>query len=326
MREAIYNSHVGDDKYGEDPTINNLEKMAADTLGKESALFVTSGTQGNLLAVLSQTERGDEVILPDDSHMILSESGGLASIANVQTRTLQNDKGQFDTNDLIKRIRAGTDLYKSKTGLICIENTHANSGGSILPTSYLKDVYKISTERNIPLHMDGSRIFNASVGLEIDIQEISQYADTIQFCLSKGLGAPMGSILAGPKDVIQKARHWRRVLGGATRQAGIVGAAGIIALEKMVSGLSNDHDLAKALGKGFNQLKNYDVVNENVESNIILLSIKNTESKMKVILNELKVQGILVNALDEQTIRFVTHHELTMGDVSRTIEIIKNLD
>src|SRR5699024_10943657 len=325
MREAIFHSEVGDDIYGEDPTMKRLENMAADLLGKEKALFVTSGTQGNLLAVLSQTSRGDEVILPDDSHMILSETGTLAAIAGVQTRTLKTSKGEFDNEEMIRTLRTKNDLHKPETGLIGIENTHTDSGGSILPLEYLKDLHEISKEKNIPLHMDGARIFNASIGLGVDVKEIAQHADTVQFCLSKGLGAPMGSILTGSEEVINRALRWRKILGGATRQAGIVGAAGIVARESMTERLKIDHENATILAEGLKK-KNLNVLNEEVESNIVLLSIRDSKLEMNQFLNLLKNQGLLVNALDSERIRFVLHHEISHQDVLEAIELICSIE
>ncbi|WP_370543117.1 GntG family PLP-dependent aldolase [Geomicrobium sp. JCM 19055] len=290
MREAIFHAEVGDDVYGEDPTINQLEKLAANKLGKESGLFVTSGTQGNLLAVLSQTERGDEVIIGEESHIFYSETGAIASIAGVQTRALESVDGRIPISKLINSIRTTEDLHQPKTGLICLENTHARSGGSILPLHDMEEVYKVSNKHNIPIHLDGSRIFNASTALNIDVRQISQYANTVLICLSKGLSAPMGSILLGSKETILKARRWRKALGGGTRQVGIVGAAGKIALETMVERLEDDHILAKTLAENLNHIPGLQVINTKVETNIVIVSLKNSAFNSKEMINFFKKQ------------------------------------
>lgn len=325
MREAIFNASVGDDMYQEDPTMNTLEGLAAGLLGKESALFVTSGIQGNLIAVLSQTSRGDEVILSNDSHMIVSERGNLGSIAGIQTRTLKSDKGQFEIDDLLKTIRTHEDPHEPETGLICLENTHANSGGSTLPVSYLKEIYEIGKDKDIPVHMDGSRIFNAAAGSGTGIKEIARNADTVLFCLSKGLGAPMGSILAGSENIIAKAREWRKALGGATRQAGIVGAAGIVALEEMTERLVTDHENAKIFADGLEQTE-LKVMNDDVETNIVLVSIRDLNVSMERFLSLLESEGVLAGALDTETVRFVTHYEISEKDIQKALDVIRKVE
>ncbi|GAA0333578.1 low-specificity L-threonine aldolase [Oceanobacillus oncorhynchi subsp. oncorhynchi] len=322
MRKAIFHAAVGDDVYGEDPTINQLERLAAEHLGKDAGLFVTSGTQGNLVAVLSHTRPGAEVILAEDAHLFYSETGSLASIAGVQTRTLKSTNGQMDIIDITKAIRTREDMHQPQTELICLENTHARSGGRILPLNYMKDVYNISRNVNVPIHLDGSRIFNASIGLGVSAKELAQYADTVQICLSKGLGAPMGSVLVGSKETITKARKWRKSLGGGTRQAGIVGAAGIIALEEMIDRLAIDHKNAKVLAENIKNITGLEISTAKIESNIVLLSVEKLEVGANEFTRLLKERGVLASVYDTFTIRFVTHHEISEDDVKQTIETI----
>ncbi len=246
MRAAMANAEVGDDVYGDDPTVNRLEEIAARRLGKEAAIFVPSGTFGNQLSILTHTLRGDEVIIPASNHIIVHEAGASAVIAGVQMRTLDCDDGMPSVDRILKAIR-GEDLHYPRTGLICLENAH--SSGRVLPMEYMKEVYSIARERAIPVHLDGARIFNAAVSLGIDAREIASKADSVMFCLSKGLGAPIGSMLVGTKDFIARARKGRKIMGGAMRQAGIIAAAGIIAIEKMIDRLGEDHENARYLAK-----------------------------------------------------------------------------
>src|SRR5699024_1024403 len=252
MRQAMFDADVGDDVYGEDPTVNRLEEMSAQLLGKEAGLFVTSGTQGNIISVMSQTTPGDEVIVEEDSHVFNSETGLLSFIAGVQGKTIKGNNGQMDI-EAIKHAIRGEDIHHPRTRLISLENSHGDSGGRVLPLDYMKQVYELAQKNQIAVHLDGSRIFNAAIHLNVTVDTIAQYADTVQFCLSKGLSAPMGSIVVGPKDVILRARKWRKALGGGTRQAGVVAAAGIVALEKMRERLVEDHEKAVHLATGLSK-------------------------------------------------------------------------
>jgi len=324
MREAMLSAPVGDDVYGEDPTINRLEQLSANLLGKEAALFLTSGTQANQVAVLSQTQPGEEIILEKDSHLFYYETGGLASLAGVQARTLEGINGQMQMDDIQEAIR-GKDIHYPNTSLIALENTHARSGGRILPTSYMKEVYNLANNQGISVHLDGARIFNAAIGLGVPPKEIAQYADTVQFCLSKGLSAPMGSILAGKKEVIAKARKWRKTLGGGTRQAGVVGAAGIIALEKMIDRLVFDHENAKELARQLESLPGLNIDSAEIESNIVILSVKELGIDSVKFVQLLKERGVLANALEKYKVRFVTHREIGEDDIKKISEVIRGI-
>jgi len=240
MKEAMKNADVGDDVYQEDPTVNQLEGLAAEKLRKEAALFVPSGTMGNLIAVLTHCQRGDEVILEIDSHIYFYEVGGMSAVAGVIPRLIIGDKGILDPQD-VKRALRDDNFHFPKTTLICLENTHNRAGGTIISPKLTEEICQLAHQRNISVHLDGARIFNAAIALNIEPTLLTKNVDSVMFCLSKGLSAPVGSILAGSKEFIQRARKNRKMLGGGMRQAGILAAAGIIAIENMVERLGEDH-------------------------------------------------------------------------------------
>jgi threonine aldolase len=286
MRQAMYEAEVGDDVYGEDPTVNRLEELAAAMLGKEAALFVTSGTQGNQLAVLCQTKPGDEIILESDSHIFYYEGGAVSALAGVQTRTVQGQNGAVSVEVLQNAIRSN-DIHFPDTSLICIENTHNRAGGAAVPLENMKSVYDASAAAGISVHIDGARLFNAAAALNRTINELSSCCDTVSVCLSKGLGSPAGSILAGSAEVMKKARKWRKRLGGGMRQAGILAAPGIISLTKMTDRLSEDHENARILAEGLRHIKGVRVINS-VDTNIVLADISAWKTTNEEFLLELK--------------------------------------
>lgn len=324
MRDAMRDAVVGDDVYGDDPTINRLEKLAAEIVGKAAALFVTSGTQGNQVAALTHTRRGDEVIAEAESHIIHHETAGLAVIAGVQPRAIIGRDGQMPVEEIISAIRE-KDVHNPRTGLICLENTHGDSGGKVLPLPYMKEVYEVAQEHDIPVHLDGARLFNAAAALQVKAHEITAYADSVQFCLSKGLSAPIGSILAGPAEFIEEARKWRKMLGGGMRQAGIIGAAGIIALEEMRGRLEVDHQNARQLAEGLAKIDGIDIDADGVESNILLFSASSLGLRSAKLVELLKAQGILANTFDKERVRFVTHREIDAAAVKQTIEAVEEI-
>lgn len=324
MREAMYKAEVGDDVYKEDPTVNKLEELAADLLGKEAALFVTSGTQGNQVAILSHTRPGDEIILEADSHIFYYEAAAASALAGVQTRTVQGNRGQMPIADIKKAIR-GIDIHTPNTRLIALENTHNRAGGAVLPIEYMRDVYQLAQNHSIPVHLDGARLFNASVALGKNVSELTKYVDTVQICLSKGLSAPMGSILAGPKDWIENARKWRKRLGGGMRQAGLMAAPGIVALTKMVDRLAEDHVRAKKLATGLNELDGLIVDVSNVETNIVLVDIKGLNMTADAFMAELHQESIYGSVFGEYLVRLTTHREITDADIDNTIKAIANI-
>lgn len=266
MREAAYKAPVGDDVYGDDPSVNKLEETACEIFGKEAALFVTSGTMGNAVSVLAHTQRGDEIILEESSHIYVNEVGGLAVMGQLMARTVKGEKGYMDPEDIRASIRADN-IHYPPTSLLCIENTHNSAGGIALTPEQMKSNWEVAKENNLGVHLDGARIFNASVALDIDVKELAQYADTIQLCLSKGLAAPVGSLVVGPEDIMKRARKYRKMLGGGMRQAGIIAAPGYVALTQMVDRLEEDHKNAKLLADGLSKL-GINVVND-VQTNMV---------------------------------------------------------
>ena len=253
MREAAYKAVVGDDVFRDDPTVNELERLAAEMLGKEAGLFVTSGTQGNAVSILANTNRGDEIILERRSHIYLNEVGGLAVMGSLMARTLEGEMGWIKPEDIRASVR-GDNIHHAPTSLLCIENTHNTSGGIPLTVDQMKADWDVAKEHGLGVHLDGARVFNAAVALGVDVKKITQYADTVQICLSKGLSAPIGSMVAGPESLIEKARKYRKMLGGGMRQAGIIAAPGIVALTKMVDRLADDHVNAKLLAEGLSKI------------------------------------------------------------------------
>lgn len=324
MRDAIRNAEVGDDVYRDDPTINRLEKVAAELLGKEAALFVTSGTQGNQVAVLTHTQRGDEIILEEHAHIYYYETGGLSTIAGVQAKTIKGINGRMPISDIENAIR-GNDIHFPRTSLICLENTHAFSGGRVLPLSYMEEVYSLSRKQGIPIHLDGARLFNAATSSNVHPKEIAKYADSVQFCLSKGLSAPMGSILAGSKEFIERARKWRKMLGGGLRQSGMIGAAGIVALEEMIDRLEEDHANAKSLAVGLSFIEGITIDIDSVESNIVMMSFELSGIGSEQFITLLKQYDILATSSGSNRIRFVTHRGITAEDVQKAIHAVHSI-
>ncbi|MCT8137255.1 low-specificity L-threonine aldolase [Anaerobacillus sp. CMMVII] len=324
MREAMYLAEVGDDVYGEDPTINELENLAAEMLGKEAALFVTSGTQGNQIAVLTHCRQGDEIILDEDSHIVFYEGGAISAFAGVQPRTIKSEGGFIDPQKLQNAIRTD-DIHFPDTSLICLENTHNRAGGVAIPPSHMEKLYQIASDHKIPVHLDGARLFNAAIALGEPLTAFTQYTTTVQVCLSKGLGAPVGSILAGPRDFIEKARKWRKRLGGGLRQVGILGAAGLIALTEMVDRLAEDHENAKVLAQGLANHPLLTVANS-VDTNIVLIDIQKTGMHSSHFIEKLKDVGILAVAFGPETVRFTTHYDLNREKIEQAIERVLSFE
>jgi threonine aldolase len=323
MRKAMYEAEVGDDVYGEDPTINELEQLSADILGKEAALFVTSGTQGNQIAVLTHCKPGNEVLLEEDAHIFYYEGGAISAFAGVQTRTIKGENGAIDPLKLEKAIR-GEDIHYPETGLICVENTHNRAGGAVVPVSNMKKIYEVSRRYGVPIHLDGARLFNAAVAANCDVRDFTQYTDSVQICLSKGLGAPVGSIIAGSREFIKSARKWRKRLGGGLRQAGIIAAPGIIALTKMVTRLEEDHVNAKHLANGLKEIPSLSITNK-VETNIVVVNISSTQYDVQQLLTEMKQNGLLAGGFGENTIRLVTNYDVTRKDIDHALNIFNKL-
>ena len=316
MRAAMLAAEVGDDVYGEDPTVNRLEALAAATLGKEAAVFVCSGTQSNLLALLSHCERGDEYIVGQQGHTYKYEGGGAAVLGSIQPQPLDYEAdGSLDLGRVESAIKPD-DPHFAKTKLLCLENTQ---GGKVLPLEYLKRAQEFTRARGLGLHLDGARIFNAAVDLKVPVSEVSRYFDSVSVCLSKGLGAPVGSVLCGTKALVAKARRWRKVVGGGMRQAGVLAAAGIYALENNVERLATDHENARALAQALTGIEGVAVAPNGAQTNMLYI---NVELQRSVRMREaLKSQGILISG--QGSIRLVTHLDVDRSDVDRVAASVK---
>lgn len=313
MRKAMAEAEVGDDVYEDDPTVNRLQELAAEMVGKEAALFVPSGTFGNQLCVLTHTRRGDEVILGEDCHIVLHEVGGAAVIAGVQLRTLKSNNGMLDPADVEAAIRPGDDIHYPHTGLICVENAHGL--GTAIPVNNLQAIKKIGEEHGIPVHMDGARIFNAAVALGVDAKEIAACADSVQFCLSKGLAAPVGSLVAGTKEFIEIARKNRKLMGGGMRQAGILAAAGIIALEKMTKRLQIDHENAAYLADQLSRIPGVNVKADRLDINMVFFEMEPEVIPEQKLIDHFLKNGIKICGIEDGEWRFVTNVDVTREDI-----------
>lgn len=323
MRKAAYMAEVGDDVYGEDPSVNILEETAAEMLGKEAALFVTSGTQGNQIAVLTHCRPGNEILLEAESHIFYYESGAVAALAGVQTRTISGNRGEMDPEEIINAIR-GDDQHFPETGLICLENTHNRAGGAVISGANMKDIYEAAQQYKVPVHVDGARLFNAAAAVQQPITYFTQYCDTVQICLSKGLGAPVGSIIAGSKDFIQSARKWRKRLGGGLRQAGIIAAPGLIALTQMRERLVEDHINARKLAEGLQSIPGLEIVNR-VDTNIVVADVKGMNIKSDEFVALLGKEGVLAGSFGPSLVRFVTHFDVSATDIDNSLSIINKI-
>lgn len=323
MREAMFNAEVGDDVYGDDPTVNALETLAAKSLGKEAALFVPSGTFGNQLALFTHIKRGDEVILSEDSHIASSEAGAAAVIAGALFRTL-SFQGQMPNPDAInRRIRRDDNFHHAKTGLICLENALGN--GKTVPLDVMNEVYDIARGWHVPVHLDGARIFNAAAAMDVSPVDIAAFADSVMFCLSKGLCAPVGSMLCGTKDFIAAARRKRKLMGGGMRQAGVLAAPGIIAIKDMAKPerLREDHANAALLGRLLDDIAGVRTVRTDI--NMVFMYIDRPGFRYNGLDKKLREQGILINGGDSGPIRLMTHYWVGEDDVKRTADVIKEI-
>ena len=326
MRKAMAEAELGDDVFGEDPTVNRLEELAAQKLGKEAALFVPSGTMANLASVLTHCARGEEVILGDRSHIFLNEAGGIAALGGIHPHTLPN---QTDGTILIEDIEGavrGDNVHYPRTGLICLENTHNRCCGSALPLSYMESVRDLADDQGLSVHLDGARIFNAAVALECEVREIATFAESVSFCLSKGLCAPVGSLICGTEEFILEARRNRKVLGGGMRQAGVIAAAGIVALETMVDRLREDHENAALLRDGFAEIPGLMLYEgAGVLTNITYMDLDRRGVKEEEFMERLEEGGIRVLRTDPYRFRMVTHHEITREDIDEVVQKVREI-
>lgn len=323
MRKAMYAAEVGDDVYKEDPTVNELEKYAAELLGKEAALYVPSGVMGNQICLNVLTNPGDEVICEKDAHIFQYESGSPAALSGLQLSLVEgNKKGIFTIDQVEPLIRPTSAYYMARTKVIEVENTHNRAGGTINPIENIKSLSALAKKYNLYFHLDGARIWNASVETEIKTVEYASHFDSVSCCLSKGLGAPIGSIIAGKKDFIQEAYRIRKAWGGGMRQVGILAAAGLYALKNNITRLKDDHDKAKLLAENLAQLKNIEIDIDLVETNIVMFSPKNIS--VDDFLQKCRENGLLLGTGKVGVIRAVTHMDVSKEDISQAIKIINS--
>ncbi len=317
MREAMAAAEVGDDMYGEDPTVNHLQDLAAEMMGKEAALFVASGTQGNLLGVFSHCERGDEFILGARAHTFWNEGGGATVLTGAQPQTVPlEDDGTLDL-DAVESVIKPRDIHHTRTKLLALENT---IGGQALPLKYLPRAAELARRYGLGTHLDGARVFNAAIKQEINVSEITQHFDTVSFCLSKGLGAPVGSILCGKRELIKRAHRWRKTIGGAMRQVGLLAAAGIYALENNVSKLAEDHRNASVLASGLTALQGLEINYSKSQTNMVFMSLRNHDSHKLV--DFARENGILLHA--GNPMRLVLHLDVSARDVNHVVTMMES--
>lgn len=320
MLKSMIDAEIGDDVYGDDPTVNKLQKTAANLLGKEDALFVPSGTFGNQLAILTHTLRGDEVVISGDNHIVLYEVGAPQVISAVGLRLLSPDNGKIDIKELEKKFRPD-DIHFPRTGLICTENAHTN--GKVVPVSNIKDVYSFSKNRGVPLHLDGARIFNAAIELKVEPVSITKHCDSVMICLSKGLCSPVGSILAGKKEFIDKARKNRKMLGGGMRQAGYLAAPGIVSLENMVKRLKEDHDSARYLADCIEETGYFKVDRNRLDINMVFCKVVNCDFNQDKMIKYLFENMIKIHPYHDGEFRFVTHYWIDNEKIRHVTSTLK---
>ena len=313
MRQAMATAIVGDDVYQDDPTIKELEQLAAKMTGMEASLFVTSGTMGNQLSIYTQTNRGDEIIVGKSAHIKNYEVGASAVISGVSYHLIQEIDGMMPLDKIKKGIR-GTDVHFPDSSLICLENAHGN--GKVLPLEYMKNVAKLAKDNNLKVHLDGARLFNAATYLNVDAAEITQYVDSVTFCLSKGLASPIGSMLCGTKDFIEKARRGRKLLGGGMRQVGILGAAGLVSLREMTKRLHIDHENAKYLADKLNKFKEIEVNYNRLDINMVFLR---TTIDYPNLVEYFKENRILLGLYEDRYLRIALHNDITREDINTLV-------
>lgn len=320
MRKAMAEAPCGNDVAQADPSVNRLEAMAAERMGKEAGLFAPSGTMGNLLALMTHCPAGGEVILEEGSHTYYYEVGGISLVARCIPKTIRGKHGIMDPQDIKAAFRE-YNIHYPATRLICLENTHNRGGGTVIPLANLQAVRAIADEKGVPVHMDGARLFNAAVYLKVDPREITRYVDSVTFCLSKGLSAPVGSVLCGSKKFIAAARQFRKMLGGGMRQAGVIAAAGIVALETMVERLQEDHDRARKFAELIAKSPGITLDMDTVQTNLVIFDVEKSGLSAGAFVEKLKTDyGVVMQARPPFAIRAVTHRHITDNDIARAAD------
>jgi threonine aldolase len=320
MREAIARAELGDDVYGEDPTINRLEAMAASMTGKEAALLVPSGTMGNLAAMLTHCARGTKAIVGSESHTNLYEAGGASALGGIVLTPIANtEAGELELDELKRELTTSDDHHFAQPSLVVLENTHNRCGGAPIKLSHMAEVSDAAHRRKLPMHLDGARIFNAAIALETTAKDLSSFADSISFCLSKGLACPVGSLLCGSREFITRAHRTRKVLGGGMRQAGIIAAAGIVALTTMVDRLADDHQNARALAQGFALVAGLNVRPVENRTNMVVFDVDGDSNAARRFAKAMKERGVMISPREATSFRAVTHNGISRADVDRAV-------
>ena len=320
MRQAMVAAEVGDDVYGEDPTVNRLEQEAAAIFGREAAIFVPTGTMGNQIAIRLHTEHGQEVICEARSHILDWEMAMTSAFSGCQARTVAGERGILTWSQIKPAIGAKI-YYRAQTGLVCIENTHNMAGGTVTPLPILEEIWAGAREASLPVHLDGARVFNAATALGIGVAELTRGFDTVMFCLSKGLGAPVGSMLVGSREAIDRARIFRKALGGGMRQAGVLAAAGLIALKEMPARLGDDHATARLLAEAIAAEPNAEIDLDAVQTNIVIFTLRNS-GDAAAFCAALKQKSVLASAIGPHSVRFVTHYDVDQATCKKAASII----
>ena len=324
MRQAMAVAEVGDDVFFEDPTVNRLQDVAADMFGREAGLFVPSGSMGNLVCIQAQTEPGQEVICDSEGHVYSYEMAAMSAIAGVQPRVLEGEDGILAWDQIDDAIRPAS-YHRAETTMVSLENSHNMAGGTVYPQAVSDEICERAHERGLKVHLDGARIFNAAVALEENVADITRLFDSIQFCLSKGLGAPVGSLVLGSRDLIDKCRRLRKMLGGGMRQVGIIAAAGIVALEEGPLRLHEDHANARMLAEGLSGVGGIDIDPVKIQTNIVIFGVGETGFDSTTFLSELRNRGVLAVPIDRKRVRMVTHLDVTPAQLEHAVEVVDQM-
>lgn len=320
MRDAMYTAPVGDDVFGDDPTVKNLEKLCAAKVGKEAGLFVASGTMGNQLAVMAHTVRGDEIIVSSGAHLVQHEASA-AVLSGVMVKVLECPDDILTPNLIEKACSLVSDTLSPRTSLVCVEN--ALSNGKVMTIKQMKDCYETAQKLGLPVHLDGARLFNAAVSLGVDVKELTKYCDSVMVCLSKGLCAPVGSVLCGSREMIEKARKNRQLMGGGMRQAGLLAACGIIALDRMIDRLKDDHENAKYMASRLNKMKGVKVLMGNVDINMVFFKVDRPREFISALPGRMLEKGIKMSGEEGGLLRFVTNNDVSRADVERVCDVFE---
>lgn len=322
MREAMAQAEVGDDVFGEDPTVKRLESMAAERTGKEAAVFVASGTMGNLVSLLAHCQRGDEAIVGREAHILQYEVAGAAAVGGILLREVPNaPHGMLDLEAVEATVR-GENIHFPRTAVVCLENTQNRCGGGVITIEETKALAELAHRHGIAVHLDGARIFNAAIALGVEAKELTADVDSVTFCLSKGLSAPVGSVVCGPAEFVAKARKARKMLGGGMRQAGVIAAAGVVALETMVDRLAEDHEHARVLATGLAQVPGIRIDTEAAQTNIVIFAIAGDHLTFQ---RRLRDAGLLTTPIGGGRVRMVTHHGITRADIDEALERVRGV-